>query len=183
VLDDVRAAVEQPDPPQSVAVAPSEAAAPAPAPTTTHEAAATDTDIAAPARAEAAVTDQPDVAATAGDSADEDAPGDTSDAAAEPDRDDRDTREAREDRDSRRRARRQARNVEPGILRIGGSSWSWVSVANYRKRDSLGAKFSLPPGRYTVRFENPRTGKTQSKQVTIESGKVFNLTHEWEDEE
>ncbi len=72
-----------------------------------------------------------------------------------------------------------ARKKEPGILRVQSEPWAWAMVAG--QRHDTPTKFTLPPGRYTVRFQ-AETGKTLSKTVTIESGKVSTLTVNLEDD-
>jgi hypothetical protein len=72
-----------------------------------------------------------------------------------------------------------ARKKDPGILRVQSEPWAWASVAGQR-RDTP-TKFTLAPGRYTVRFQ-AENGKAISKAVTIESGKVATLTVNLEDD-
>jgi len=69
---------------------------------------------------------------------------------------------------------------EPGILRVNSEPWSYVTVAG--QRQSTVAKFTLPPGKYTVTFENKEIGRRINKQVTVESGKVVNLTANLEED-
>ncbi len=68
----------------------------------------------------------------------------------------------------------------PGILRIGTEEFAWVYVAG-QKRESF-EKIALPPGKYTVRVKNARTGEDQTRSVLIESDKTRQITVEWEEE-
>ncbi|MBA2544002.1 MAG: hypothetical protein H0V17_30445, partial [Deltaproteobacteria bacterium] len=69
---------------------------------------------------------------------------------------------------------------EPGILRVNSEPWSYVTVAG--QRQSTVAKFSLPPGKYSVVFENKEIGRRITKSVVVESGKVVNLTANLEED-
>ena len=77
--------------------------------------------------------------------------------------------------------RQQQRQVkEPGILRVNSEPWSYVTVAG--QRQATVAKFTLPPGKYTVKFENPDIKRSLTKTVVIESGKFNNLTANLEED-
>ncbi len=71
---------------------------------------------------------------------------------------------------------------EPGILRVRTTPTALVTVGT-QKQKTPSAKFTLAPGRYTVRLEFPTLGITETKQVAIESGKTFTLNIDKEDEE
>jgi len=63
---------------------------------------------------------------------------------------------------------------EPGILRVNSApGWSYVTVAG--QRQTTVAKFTLPPGKYTVKFQTPDKTRTLVKTATVESGKVTPL--------
>ena len=72
------------------------------------------------------------------------------------------------------------RKKEPGVLRVNSDPWSYVSVAGQRK--ATVAKFTLPPGRYAVRFQNDEIGKSVTKSAVVESGKVTILTANLEED-
>jgi serine/threonine-protein kinase len=72
---------------------------------------------------------------------------------------------------------------EPGILRVGAGEdqpWATVTIAG-QKRQETPAKFSLQPGRYTVRLQNDDIGKGKTVQVVIESGKTVKIIANLED--
>jgi serine/threonine protein kinase len=68
---------------------------------------------------------------------------------------------------------RQGKKVEPGILRANSDPWSYVTVAG--QRQSTVAKFTLPPGKYSVVFES-ESGRKVVKSAVVESGKVKTVT-------
>jgi len=72
------------------------------------------------------------------------------------------------------------RKKAPGVLRVNSDPWSYVSVAGQRK--ATVAKFTLPPGRYTVRFQNDEIGRSVTKSAVVESGKVTILTANLEED-
>jgi hypothetical protein len=68
----------------------------------------------------------------------------------------------------------------PGILRVGGSTFAWVTVGNQTKEHT--EKFLLPPGKYTVKVKNDLTKETKTYTVDIKSENVTRIVPEWEDE-
>ncbi len=69
---------------------------------------------------------------------------------------------------------------EPGILRANSDPWSVVTVAG--QSQSTVAKFTLPPGKYTVVFANKERGLRVVKYAVVESGKVSIVTANLEED-
>ncbi len=63
---------------------------------------------------------------------------------------------------------------EPGWLRISSYPWSFVRVDGGAQRESQGAKFTLQPGKHSLRFFNDQ-GRSLTASVVIESGRTKSL--------
>ena len=74
--------------------------------------------------------------------------------------------------------RRPLVKKEPGTLRANSAPWSYVSVAG--QKQSTPAKFTPPPGKYNVVFDN--TENRISKVCLVESGKVSTCTANLEED-
>lgn len=73
-----------------------------------------------------------------------------------------------------------AKKKEPGILRTSAYPWAYVSIDGGPRKEG-NEKFTLAPGRHTVRMWND-DGQVKSRAVTIESGKVKTIKVNFEDD-
>jgi serine/threonine protein kinase len=81
-------------------------------------------------------------------------------------------------RSSRQTTRRTSsrdskQKLEPGVLSVQSTPWSWVTVANQKKETP--DRFYLAPGTYMVKFYNQENDVTKYERVTIEAGKRIHL--------
>jgi hypothetical protein len=63
--------------------------------------------------------------------------------------------------------------LEPGVLSVQSTPWSWVTVGNQKKETP--DRFYLAPGTYLVKFYNQENDLTKYERVTIEPGKLVRL--------
>jgi hypothetical protein len=81
---------------------------------------------------------------------------------------------ASDDRDERPRLNAPAKKKKPGVLRLNAVGWAWVQIDGGPKREVVGAKFPLAPGRHTLRASND-TGAAISHSFTIVSDRVKSM--------
>jgi serine/threonine-protein kinase len=62
-----------------------------------------------------------------------------------------------------------------GWLHVFSEPWAYVTVGD-RQEETPGAKFTLPPGTYTVKLHNPEKGLRTTRKVTIKAGKIERLS-------
>jgi len=74
-----------------------------------------------------------------------------------------------------------AKKKEPGTLRVSAFPWAWVQVDGGPRRDALGARFSLSPGRHTVKLFND-DGAKKTRTIVISSGKTTTVRVNFEDD-
>jgi serine/threonine protein kinase len=72
-----------------------------------------------------------------------------------------------------RRNRDSKPKLEPGVLSVQSTPWSWVTVGNQKKETP--DRFYLAPGTYLVKFYNQENDLTKYERVTIEGGKRIHL--------
>lgn len=65
------------------------------------------------------------------------------------------------------------RKKDPGFVRAQSEPETWVSINNERQRTP--ARFSLAPGRYTVRFQSD-DGRSVTKQITVKTGNTARVS-------
>ncbi len=69
----------------------------------------------------------------------------------------------------------------PGSLRIVAYPWAWVQVDGGARRDSNGARFTLTPGKHTVKLTND-VGARKVSTVNIDSNRMTTLRVNLEDD-
>jgi serine/threonine-protein kinase len=74
----------------------------------------------------------------------------------------------------------QTSKEPPGRLRVGGTTFAWVTVGNQTRENT--ERFMLPPGKYTVKVKNSLTGEVKTYQREIRSEQVTQIVPEWEEE-
>jgi hypothetical protein len=74
-----------------------------------------------------------------------------------------------------------AKKKEPGTLRVSAFPWAWVQIDGGRRHEALGAKFSLSPGKHTVKLFND-DGAVKTRTIVIESGKLTTIRVNFEDD-
>ncbi len=80
-----------------------------------------------------------------------------------------------EDGGERPRPNAAAKKRKPaGVLRLNAVGWAWVRIDGGSQHEVVGAKFSLAPGRHTLRAYND-TGAMKTHVFTIESSRVKTL--------
>jgi len=78
-----------------------------------------------------------------------------------------------------RRKREREANKEPGKLRITVRPWALVSIDGGAERQTPIPTVSLAPGRHRVRLRNDELDKTETRTVTIRSGKTQVINLDW----